>query len=78
MGLSPSGGPPLMTDVTQILSEIEHGDPTAAPVAGHRRNAHRLGRTRFHAGQLFKLRYFPGCSIEESREILGFSRAIAH
>jgi RNA polymerase sigma factor (TIGR02999 family) len=30
------------------------------------------------AGQLFKLRYFTGCSIEEGGEILGISRASAY
>ena len=30
------------------------------------------------AGQLFKLRYFAGCSVEDAGEILGLSRATAY
>lgn len=37
-----------------------------------------LERLDPQAGQLFKLRYFTGCSIEEGGEILGFSRASAY
>jgi RNA polymerase sigma factor (TIGR02999 family) len=37
-----------------------------------------LERLDPQAGQLFKLRYFTGCSVEEAGEILGFSRASAY
>jgi RNA polymerase sigma factor (TIGR02999 family) len=37
-----------------------------------------LERLDSQAGQLFKLRYFAGCSIEEAGEILGIPRATAY
>ena len=37
-----------------------------------------LERHDSQAGQLFKLRYFAGCSIEEGGEMLGISRAAAY
>ena len=37
-----------------------------------------LERLDPQAGQLFKLRYFAGCSVEEGGEILGISRAAAY
>jgi RNA polymerase sigma factor (TIGR02999 family) len=37
-----------------------------------------LERLDSQAGQLFKLRYFTGCSIEEAGDILGVSRATAY
>jgi RNA polymerase sigma factor (TIGR02999 family) len=37
-----------------------------------------LERLDPQAGQLFKLRYFTGCSIEEGGEILGLSRATSY
>jgi RNA polymerase sigma factor (TIGR02999 family) len=37
-----------------------------------------LERMDSQAGQVFKLRYFAGCSIEEAGQILGIPRATAY
>ena len=68
-----------MNDVTQILSQIEQGDPTAAeqllPLVYQ--ELRKLAAENEVRAELVKLRYFAGLTLTEAAAVLGVSRATA-
>lgn len=68
-----------MSDVTQIIQQIERDDPAAAErLLDIDAGLARLAEEDPEAAELVKLRLFAGLSVTEAGEMLGMSRSAAY